>query len=151
MILSNITSEIPAVSGAYAVVITLKKPIPLAIKRFSGTIIEPGLYLYAGSANGPGGIRARLSRHIARKKKIHWHIDHVTVKSSIRAVTALPGGNECSIVGAALKMKKSGVPVPGFGSSDCRDCRSHFIKLPDDTDIGALLAGLKATNFWLAD
>ncbi|MFL5280923.1 MAG: DUF123 domain-containing protein [Rhodopila sp.] len=28
----------------------------------------PGRYLYAGSARGPGGMRARLDRHLRRNK-----------------------------------------------------------------------------------
>ncbi len=146
----TISSEIPGVSGAYTFVLYLQSPLPLSIKKFSGAVLDSGLYLYSGSAYGPGGIKARLSRHLRRKKKVHWHIDHVTSKSNILAAAALPEGRECHTIGKVLKDRQAGIPIPGFGSSDCGTCSSHFLSLPANTDIGGLLASLKTEHIWLA-
>jgi Uri superfamily endonuclease len=40
--------------------------------------LEPSLYVYVGSACGPGGLRARLRRHLCgRRGSLHWHIDRI--------------------------------------------------------------------------
>ncbi|MGH8626698.1 MAG: DUF123 domain-containing protein [Gammaproteobacteria bacterium] len=37
----------------------------------------PGFYAYVGSACGHGGIRARVSHHLASIAQPHWHIDYL--------------------------------------------------------------------------
>jgi len=37
----------------------------------------PGYYIYIGSAFGPGGVRARMLRHLRADKPKHWHIDYL--------------------------------------------------------------------------
>jgi hypothetical protein len=37
-------------------------------------------FLYCGSAKGPGGSKARLSRHF---KSVRWHIDQLTERGSV--------------------------------------------------------------------
>jgi Uri superfamily endonuclease len=44
----------------------------------SSIILPAGRYLYCGSAKGPGGLKARLSRHMRRGKSVRWHIDRLT-------------------------------------------------------------------------
>lgn len=151
MNLSVLNLEIPPDPGAYAVVLSLKAPLLLRIKRFAGVTLDAGLYLYSGSANGPGGMRARLSRHLRGKKKIHWHIDHLTAKADILGVAALPKGKECRIVRKVLMLKNAAAPLPGFGSSDCSTCPSHLIHLPAKTDTEDLFKMLNAKHYWLSD
>ncbi|SDH56387.1 GIY-YIG nuclease family protein [Roseospirillum parvum] len=94
-----------------------------------GVWLAPGVYWYAGSAYGPGGLRARLGRHLRRDKAIRWHVDRLTVEPAVEVgFLAFPGAGECALV-AALLAAGATVPVPGFGSSDCRICPSHLVCL----------------------
>jgi Uri superfamily endonuclease len=114
--------------GAYALVLRLEEPIRLDRPRTAGTRLTPGWYVYAGSARGPGGIRARLSRHFRREKTLHWHIDQLTVQAADLAALALGGGDECDLVARLSESTALAMAAPGFGSSDCRRCESHLLR-----------------------
>ncbi|MGC9523845.1 MAG: GIY-YIG nuclease family protein, partial [Anaerolineae bacterium] len=45
-----------------------------------------GTYLYVGSAWGPGGLRARLSRHLRGSPKVRWHVDYLRAHADPIAV-----------------------------------------------------------------
>ena len=127
---------LPAVGGAYLLMIRLEVPISLP-KRFMGEPLPIGRYVYAGSAYGPGGIFARCRRHLRREKARRWHIDWLTQAADEILVLAFPGGDECALISRLSKLADIRFPVPGFGSSDCRTCRSHLLQLhphhtPDD-------------------
>jgi Uri superfamily endonuclease len=106
--------------------------------------LSRGWHVYTGSAQGPGGLK-RVQRHISltaspRQTK-HWHIDYllgdpgVTLHSALCARTRRPV--ECELAKAI-----GGVPVPGFGCSDCH-CNSHlsyFDGYPVDTIICAMVS-----------
>ena len=129
---------LPAEGGAYALVVEVPRPFEPPIRRLAGQRLPPGRYLYGGTANGPGGIRARVRRHLKRKKKVHWHVDHLTRAFGVAAVFAVVGGDECAILAAARRWPGVRVPVPGFGSSDCARCPAHLVSLPDDLDLASL-------------
>ena len=107
-------------------------------------MLPPGLYLYAGSAWGPGGIRARVGRHLRHPKSRVWHIDRLTEAAPVDDVIAFPGARECAIVAAlpgarecaiVAALPGARVPVPRFGASDCRRCESHLLAVdPDHVD-----------------
>ncbi len=120
-------SAVAAEPGAYLLLLELSGPIRPAIAAFSATELPPGPYVYAGSARGPGGLKARLARHLRRQKKRHWHIDHLTGEASSMLAFAVPGGNECALVRSLLESGRYHQPLPGFGSSDCRTCTSHLL------------------------
>ena len=122
------TVDLPSGPGAYALSFRLDKPVMLPIARLKNPVLDPGMYIYAGSAFGPGGIRARVSRHLRADKKPHWHIDHLSARAVCVDVKTHPGGNECALI-ADLLAAGAVTPVPGFGSSDCRDCAAHLVRL----------------------
>jgi Uri superfamily endonuclease len=95
----------------------------LKLRKMRSASLVPGRYIYAGSAYGPGGLKARLSRHMRRTKVERWHIDQLT-KTGVRGAWIFPGCNECDLV-----VMNSALPVPivGFGSTDCKRCRSHLL------------------------
>ncbi len=125
-------NTLPATPGAYGLVIELKRPLRLDIATLGPARLAAGSYLYVGSANGPGGLKARISRHVRRKKKIHWHVDRLTAKGLVSDIIAAPGGNECVLGARALRIPGVTVPVAGFGASDCTHCESHLLLLPGD-------------------
>jgi len=86
-------------------------------------LLAPGLYVYCGSAKGPGGIAARIGRHMRHDKQAHWHVNQLTSVGTALGAWIFPGGSECEV-----NEELAGWPIPldGFGSSDCRRCRAHL-------------------------
>jgi histidyl-tRNA synthetase len=112
-----------------------------AAVRLSGRsliTLPAGRYLYCGSAKGPGGLKARLSRHIRRGKSVRWHVDQLTEQGLVVGSWIFLGGDECEVVQMCSHLR---MPVAGFGSSDCATCRSHLLFWPN----GVALPWLSAT------
>ena len=99
----------------------------MSIARQPPIGLRPGRYFYCGSANGPGGLRSRLARHMRHGKSLHWHVDQLTERGTVMGSWIVPNGRECELVAmlGALPM-----PIPGFGSSDCMHCGSHLLYWP---------------------
>ncbi len=127
--------DLPAAPGAYALIIALDAP---------RAGLPPGRYLYAGSAWGPGGIRARVRRHLKPDKALHWHVDRLTAGGRVTGVVAVPGGRECALVAAVSALPGVTVPLPGFGASDCRTCPAHLLHLPDGLEPETIARALSA-------
>ncbi|OSQ39912.1 hypothetical protein TMES_06625 [Thalassospira mesophila] len=128
---------LPKAAGAYVLAIDVNEDVQLAPKQFAGRVIARGQYLYCGSANGPGGIAARVKRHCANDKKPHWHIDALTTApvGKVISVLAVPGGNECDLCTCLRDKFLLSVPVAGFGSSDCASCPAHLLAVPGDASV----------------
>ena len=121
--------DLPADRGAYALVLRLARDTRLDIATLGRPVLPAGLYLYAGSAWGPGGIRARAGRHLRRSRARVWHIDHLT--AAIEQVVAFPDARECEIADFVVA-RGAHVPIPGFGASDCRSCEAHLLAVEPD-------------------
>ncbi len=122
--------DLPAIAGAYLLWLPLARPLALTAPK-PGAQLAPGVYLYLGSANGPGGLRARVARHLRPDKRPRWHVDQLTVAAGGRArALTWPGGSECAWR-AAVQATGARVPVPRFGASDCRRCPAHLLRLDD--------------------
>ena len=115
------------VPGSYLLLLTLAEPLTLKIRKRDWRL-SAGLFVYAGSAHGPGGLKARLTRHFRTEKKPHWHIDRITLR--IRSIRAhcYHGISECDLCARLLASGRFSIPIPDFGSSDCRTCPSHFLE-----------------------
>ena len=122
--------ELPVAAGAYLIILRLVGTVDLP-PRFKGTSLQRGNYIYAGSAYGGGGIRARCRRHLEPHGVRHWHIDWLTNAASSIHVAAFPGSNECALMNRLTHLYSIRVPVPGFGSTDCRQCPSHLIQIDE--------------------
>ncbi len=121
-------------AGTYLVALWLDSPQEIAVGRLGEIRFPSGWYLYAGSARGPGGLQARLARHLRRLaggKHTHWHLDYLRQ----RAVWAGGWGRasdrrlECAWATALLHLPGAEVVAPGFGASDCR-CPTHLVHVP---------------------
>ena len=97
------TAVLSADPGAYPLLIDLAADSVLDIAAFKDRRVTPGHYLYAGSANGRGGLRARLARHLRRDKKPHWHIDRLTVAAAQVAAFPITGARECALIETLLE------------------------------------------------
>ncbi|MDP6406883.1 MAG: DUF123 domain-containing protein [Alphaproteobacteria bacterium] len=116
-------------------------------------MLPPGRFLYAGSARGPGGLRARLARHLRRQKPRHWHLDWLT--SAPPALVRICGfatfetAGECDLVDW-LKTQTA-APITGFGASDCRRCAAHLVGLDAGPRLDKLVEALGGTLIWSRD
>jgi Uri superfamily endonuclease len=120
-------ASLPAVPGAYLLLMTIARPLSLRIRTLTPVVVPPGWYVYAGDARGRGGIRARVTRHLRRGKPPHWHVDHLTEAAEAMLAIAFAGGHECALVQALLARPRFQADVPGFGSTDCRVCPAHLL------------------------
>jgi Uri superfamily endonuclease len=125
---SNAAIAITTEPGAYLIQIEITDAIFLSIASLPKAELSAGHYVYAGSARGPGGLRARIARHLRRGKRRHWHIDHLTEEARSLFAFPVPGGSECKLVQSLVESGHYHQPLPGFGSSDCRHCVSHLLE-----------------------
>ncbi len=122
--------ELTRQPGAYLIVVELTQSCVVTLRRRPPVTLPPGRYAYCGSAYGPGGLRARVTRHLKQEKPIRWHIDQLTATAPVIDIRLLPGGNECDILRQLNRRTGVGIPIPGFGSSDCAGCPAHLVSLP---------------------
>jgi Uri superfamily endonuclease len=119
----------PNTPGQYIVLLYIHNLTVLEIGKLGTYSFAPGTFAYIGSAHGPGGLSARLSRHLRSKddKHPHWHIDHLLSAADISAVGWSPihQHNECDWA-ASLNGFGRRWP-PRFGATDCR-CEGHLIQ-----------------------
>ena len=132
--LPSAVERISSEGGAYALLIRLARPFRHQIGALGEVRLPPGAYLYLGSAYGPGGLRARLRRHLRQEKMTHWHVDHLTKAGKVVHVLAVPGASECDMVQCVLGPSAVRVPVAGFGSSDCSRCPAHLLAIAPKAD-----------------
>lgn len=135
---TNMANEVTTSPGAYLILIQLTDCVPLPIPALPINTLSVGHYVYAGSARGPGGLRARIGRHLKRGKRRHWHVDHLTETAMSLLAFPVPGGNECKLVQLLIESGYYHSPAPGFGSSDCRICVSHLLEAHEVAIGGAL-------------
>jgi Uri superfamily endonuclease len=119
--------------GTYALALQLDMNAACQIGALGTHTLNRGIYIYIGSAWGPGGLAARISRHLRGSDKRHWHIDYLRQITYPIAVWFAPNvRQECTWAQLLCDHPHASIPIPGFGASDCR-CTSHlfyFVNLP---------------------
>jgi Uri superfamily endonuclease len=120
----------PAVPGVYALVMRAAASGKLLAGKLGELSLQPGWYVYTGSALGPGGLRGRVGRHL-RSTTQHWHIDYLKPYVELGEIwsSARRENGEHMWAGVFWGLPLAHIPWPGFGSSDCR-CTSHLIYYP---------------------
>ena len=128
-------SSIPPESGNYALHLTLADTQSLQVGRWGKFEFPSGEYVYLGSALGPGGLQARLSRHLRGDGRSHWHIDWLRAEAVVTGYYYLITNQrlECKWSQALINTPNASVPVPRFGASDCNNhespCLAHLVRL----------------------
>jgi Uri superfamily endonuclease len=113
-------------SGTYTLVLKNDAGASIQIGKWGRLDIEPGYYLYVGSAFGPGGVLARVSRHCREAKSKHWHIDYLREFTSLKTVWYSHAQERLEHSWAkALEGVEETESIRGFGCSDC-NCESHL-------------------------
>ena len=122
-----------AAPGTYILIIRLDKSQEIVVGRLGEYCFPAGHYLYVGSALGPGGLAARIGRHLRRSAKARrWHVDYLLARAQIEEVWVAEGEAraECHWAAALSKAEGAILPVHGFGASDCA-CLTHLIYFPN--------------------
>ena len=136
--LAVFNSTLPVSTGSYALQLHLSRAYPIQVGKFARAIFPAGEYIYLGSALGPGGLRARLARHLRASGKPHWHIDYLRSVSDVYTLgyvlADVEAGNqplECTWSQALVKLPGAFIPLVGFGAGDCRSgCQAHLVGFP---------------------
>lgn len=119
-------------SGLYVLILRMHSPASVRIGALGRLDFRPGYYAYCGSARR--NLFSRISRHMARRKKLRWHIDYLTCRKNVSVESAriFPGNvmSECEL-NSIVRESPGARSVPGFGCSDCR-CVSHLTFLGDE-------------------
>jgi len=114
-------------SGTYALVLSSSAHAPIQVGKLGSLQLQPGFYVYIGSAHGPGGLRARLAHHLEPSGRPHWHIDylrtHVTPEEVWFCYDRISW--ECRWAKCLGTLPGASIPLAGFGASDCA-CESHL-------------------------
>jgi Uri superfamily endonuclease len=117
-------------SGCYQLKIKVTQNITLQIGALGLCSFPQGDYIYTGSAMK--NLAARIARHHRKEKKLRWHIDYLLAHPAVKLaeVVSYPSEikEEC-FYNQRLLNEKAEVPVLGFGSSDCKNCPAHLVKL----------------------
>ncbi len=121
--------------GVYALILRVKEPVSIFAGRLGLVRLGKGLYVYVGSARGPGGLAARLDRHLGKSKSLRWHIDYLTSDPRV-SVEAAVYAYTCEGLESRLSSELSRRLEPwarGFGSSDTRDS-THLFRCPGEAE-----------------
>lgn len=117
--------------GTYALILESAGCARVQVGRLGALDLRSGTYVYVGSALGPGGLRARVARHLDPARPLHWHVD--ALKGATRATcvwyVADPVRREHAWASALGALRNAALPLAGFGSSDC-DCPAHLFYFP---------------------
>ena len=129
---------LPDQSGTYALILRLPRCATIDVGRLGRFQFPAGWYVYVGSARGPGGLAARVSRHLRSSKRLHWHVDYLRAEARPDQIWYAVGTRkrECVWAQALTSLPGASIPVPGFGASDCR-CPAHVVHFAASPDAAA--------------
>ena len=151
--------DLPSTRGTYILELSLSFPLDIPVGAKGLLAFPAGIYLYAGSALGPGGLKSRLGRYLNKQKTIkHWHIDYLIPHTEIlgyfyiettieeHRTDSKTTPIECVWSQALEAYPGIIIPVRGFGASDCRmGCSTHLLALPD-TSSGSTPQEIESLN-----
>jgi Uri superfamily endonuclease len=108
----------------------MELPLPASIEigRLGDVQLESGLHAYVGSALGPGGLAARLLRHVRGSARRHWHMDHLRPHVLIRGALIATGTRRVECMWATWLSQMAEACIAGFGASDCA-CSGHLFRI----------------------
>ncbi len=116
--------------GTYVLVLHNCADLRLEVGALGVCEFKAGWYLYVGSAMS--GLRARIRRHLNKKKVSHWHVDYLTNAARVAGAVVLVSEDrlECDV---ADKLRTRLASITGFGCSDC-ECRSHLFSADSEVE-----------------
>jgi len=133
--------------GTYLLVLEANTINTIQIGKIGSMQVNRGFYYYVGSAFGPGGLRARVGRHLKTVKNTRWHIDYLRGVTNISEVwiSEDPLHLEAVWVKRLERQKALIRPMDRFGSSDSRS-RSHLFYSTKAISESQIRSTLKANH-----
>lgn len=127
--------------GTYALILQSHSSQTIQVGRWGQLDLQSGFYIYIGSAFGPGGVRARVSRHLRGDKRKHWHVDYLReyVIPTEVWISYKAEHLEHDWASILFEMPEM-IPIQGFGCSDCK-CHSHLfftLQTPESHWLGSV-------------
>jgi len=141
--------DLPVSRGTYALRLDVSRAQPIRVGRLGQYHVPAGDYFYVGSAHGAGGLRARVGRHLGGYGNRHWHIDYLRAVAEVQAVfyTVTDNQMECAWSQALTQLPGAFIPIPHFGSSDCRSgCRAHLVVFPQRSGLASVEKALSVVS-----
>jgi len=134
--------------GTYVLILVNSRLGVLPIGQLGDLSLQPGVYVYVGSAWGPGGLAARVQHHYRISSRPHWHIDYLRARCDLNRIwfTTASGRVEHKWAKALARLPKVTVPLQGFGASDCR-CNTHLFWFPSPPSLRAFQRQV-STRVW---
>jgi len=130
--------------GTYALILYNPKKNQVQIGRWQTIEIKRGYYIYVGSAFGPGGVKARVSRHFKSDKAERWHIDYLREVTRPKCAWYSHDKKRLEHEWADVLSHLPDISsIAGFGCSDC-SCKSHLFY---NTKKPELKAFIKAVGY----
>ncbi len=131
---STFPEVLPRTQGIYALFVRVIDSVTIEVSGLR-MLLFPGVYVYVGSAGGPGGLRARVTRHFRRYKKVRWHIDRLTTADgAVVEMACYVTGPYGPLIEACVSacMDKAGfAPIPKFGATDDPLANTHLFYVGD--------------------
>lgn len=133
--------------GTYALFLRAGEQRTIAVGALGEMTVQPGVYVYVGSAFGPGGVQARVHRHARADGALHWHVDYLRAVTTLERVwwTHDETRRECDWASALRAWEASTVPLDGFGASDCA-CPSHLMRVEAERPASAVCRALQGAG-----
>lgn len=140
--------------GTYMLILRAPRAASVRVGSVGDVTVEPGWYVYVGSAMG--GLWQRVRRHLANEKRLRWHIDYLRQVTQVEEVWFRLGSqrDECAWA-RALAGAEQFSPFGAIGASDCA-CRTHVYRcerkpdpawLGNDPSFGELQRWVPGTPF----
>lgn len=122
-------TSIPNEPGTYILLLEAGSRRRVAVGALGVLDLQPGFYVYVGSALGPGGLRGRLCHHSRHSRSPHWHIDYLRPTTVLREIWFSVGASRREHLWAAAlaRSARTAIPLTGFGASDC-GCPAHLFR-----------------------
>jgi len=123
--------------GTYALLLRGEETREIEVGALGEMTVRSGVYVYVGSAFGPGGLQARVARHVRGDGALHWHIDYLRAVTSLEAVwyTHDAERRECTWAAVLRALPGASVPLDGVGASDC-NCPAHLVRSAKAPSLG---------------
>ena len=131
--------------GSYALLLQADRRQTVRIGRLGPLAVQPGCYVYVGSALGSGGVRARVGHHVRLAARPHWHIDYLRRAAALRHVWYSYDSVRWEHAWADIfaHLPDASIPLPGFGASDCA-CLTHLYFFPRQPRLDTFRRRLRA-------
>jgi Uri superfamily endonuclease len=132
----NSLPSLPPEPGTYVLILHVGEGSAIQVGALGEVHFGPGFYAYVGSAQGPGGLRARILRHArhSNDRPAHWHIDYLLGMSQLNEAWCEVGHGRKECRWAEVLSNLGRCYPSRFGASDCR-CAGHLLFLGAGADL----------------